>query len=357
MRNLILLVALSVVSAVSLYSFIKPASVTLTGMDHPLTLNLFKAWKVEHTKDYQSDAEHQYRLTVFAETLRRIDEQRKYVTHQVGLNKFSDMTIEEFKVKHTGLKRSKNLLSMLSETQMDGTISLNNPASVDHRECLTPIKDQGDCGSCWTFSAICAAEFAYNCPVGGNRASRFRIFSEQNLIDCDTNGNGCDGGDEIQGLQFIRKKGIVPDSVYPYEQDQFYCEIKKSTLFLKPKKSGQRPTLAFVTVITPRSPQAMETAVAERVTTSALSSEILLDYNGGILADPKSCSATEDDIDHAVNLVGYGNQGGQNYWLLRNSWSPSWGENGYFRILKDMTPGSLGCLAVNVMSSYPVVNV
>lgn len=177
------------------------------------------------------------------------------------------------------------------------------------------------------------------------------------IIDCDRNGYGCDGGDEIEALQFVRTHGLELESAYPYHARNKKCTSSSSKVFLHPKKSGAYPEISHVTTIKPKDLVSLETAVAVRVVTSAIDAEPLDDYVSGIIANKRDCRASESQIDHAVNIIGYGTDGSQQYWLFRNSWGADWGLDGYFKVIKNMSDHGNGCMAMNLENGYPTIQI
>jgi cathepsin L len=197
-------------------------------------------------------------------------------------------------------------------------------SSVDWRQkgAVTPVKDQADCGSCWSFATTGAVEGFWK--ISGHTLVS---LSEQNLIDCSTSlGNqGCQGGDLSYALQYIiNNKGIDSEASYPYTATgPNTCEYDSTHKAAVIK--------AFKNI-----PQGDETALAAALVTGpcsvAIDASNLQSYSGGIYA-PEDCSST--NLDHGVLAVGFSNAGTGSYYIVKNSWGSSWGEDGFFRMAKD----------------------
>lgn len=198
------------------------------------------------------------------------------------------------------------------------------PGHVDWRQkgLVNPIKDQGQCGSCWTFSSICTLEGQYFKKTG-----RLVSFSEQQLVDCDTGINeGCNGGWPFCALQFIKENhGINTERAYPYKAVDGRCKAGK----------GKLPLIKRVIRVAPDE-KILKRAVAKigciAVAIDA-SSPHFNSYHNGIYHEP-NCSST--NLDHAVTVVGYGTENGLDYWLVRNSWGVDWGMKGYIKMARNM---------------------
>jgi len=197
------------------------------------------------------------------------------------------------------------------------------PTSVDWRDAgaVTPVKDQGRCGSCWAFSTTGALEGAW-----AVRGHGLESLSEQHLVSCDNNdGNlGCDGGWPYKAVDFVRQNGIDTESSYPYSS-------AGGTSGSCTSSSGTRADIEVASHIVVESDEDQMAAwVAKNgplsISIDAMSS-IWWAYTGGIVSE---CCNT--DVDHAVLVVGFGEENGQKYWLIKNSWGESWGEQGYIRL-------------------------
>ena len=196
------------------------------------------------------------------------------------------------------------------------------PASVDWtaQGAVTPVKDQGQCGSCWSFSTTGALEGAYYIKNGA-----LNSYSEQHLVSCDTSDFGCNGGWMDNAFQWVKKNGgICYEEDYPYESGTTgqtgVCEDSKCT-----KDSGVAPS-GFVDV-EKYSDEALMSAIAQQPVSVAIQadqSNFQL-YQSGVLTS--SCGTT---LDHGVLAVGYGTSAdGTDYYKVKNSWGASWGEDGY----------------------------
>ncbi|CDW78348.1 UNKNOWN [Stylonychia lemnae] len=218
------------------------------------------------------------------------------------------------------------------------------PSAVDWRTSgfVSSIKNQGLCGSCYTFSSLAALESIYKIKKGGNLLD----LSEQQLIDCTTvYGNfGCNGGNMNSNFQYLRYYKIQNETTYPYA-------TRKNACVYQPK-FGLFNVKTFVNVAF-NDPAAHLAAVALQPLSIGLaaSNSVFQLYKSGIIDSP-TCGTS---VDHAVLLIGYGKDlTGVSYWIIKNSWGVYWGERGYARIRRDTTkgPGMCGLLQ---MSSYPVL--
>jgi len=250
------------------------------------------------------------------------------------VNHFTDRTDEEFRTR-LGLKKSllykHHAESLVVERPVNMVDVSALPLSVDWREknIVTPVKDQGDCGSCWTFATAEVTE-SYWALATGN----LNILSEQQILDCTPNPNhcggtgGCEGGTaELAWAQITMSGGLSSEWTYPYTSysgNDFTCKkeliipIAKVSKYVNLPVNEQPPILNYL---------AMTGPLAISVDASSWSI-----YERGVY---NNCNQTNPDLDHAVMLVGYGTDSTLgDYWIVRNSWSPQWGEEGYIRLAR-----------------------
>ncbi|KAK2842255.1 hypothetical protein Q5P01_012455 [Channa striata] len=299
----------------------------------------FKSWMAQHNKAYSLE-EYFDRLQIFTDNKRRIDR------HNAGnhsftmrLNQFSDMTFSEFQ-KAFLLSEPQNC----SATK-GNYLSSNGPLpdSIDWRKkgnYVTPVKNQGGCGSCWTFSTTGCLESVTAIATG-----KLVPLSEQQLVDCaqDFNNHGCNGGLPSQAFEYIMyNKGLMTENDYPYKAFEDKCRYK--------------PELAAAFVkevmnITAYNEMEMLDAVATHnpVSFAFEVTNDFMSYHEGVYTSTK-CHNTTDKVNHAVLAVGYGKDNGIPYWIVKNSWGPMWGMNGYFLIERGKNMCGLAAC-----SSYPVV--
>lgn len=242
---------------------------------------------------------------------------------------FADLTNEEY----------KNKLKFRSEALRDTiTLPKTNLKSIDWTSKMPPVRDQAQCGSCYSFATLGALEGRLIIKEGLNSSKV--DFSEQQIVDCSTSyGNhGCNGGGMANSYLYIKKiGGIMTESDYSYtatdEECKFDSNKVKATVDGRTNLDASEDTLAAAVT---------EGPVAVAIDASHFSFQL---YTGGIYDEPK-CSSTT--LDHGVVCIGFGQENGVEYWIVRNSWGSSWGESGYVRMIK----GSNQC-GIATMATYP----
>lgn len=304
-------------------------------------IRLFESWIERHGKIYHSIEEKLHRFEVFRDNLEHIDETNKKVkNYWLGLNEFADMTHEEFKKKYLGLnaelpKSGKASGFSYKDVQFEAL-----PKSVDWRKkgAVTPVKNQGNCGSCWAFSTVAAVE-GINQIVTGNLTS----LSEQELIDCDnTYNNGCNGGLMDYAFQYIMgNNGLHKEDDYPYLMEEGTCDNKKDV--------NEVVTIDGYHDVPANDDASLVKALAHQPISVAIeaSGRDFQFYSGGVFDG--HCGTA---LDHGVAAVGYGSAKGMDYIIVKNSWGSKWGEKGFIR-MKRNTGKPEGTCGINKMASYP----
>jgi len=263
-------------------------------------------------------------------------------TFTVRMNKFGDLTNAEF-VQVNGFNKTRTMAQSNEASHFLAAANVKVPDSVDWRTqgYVTPIKDQGQCGSCWAFSAVASLEGQHF------KASKKLVsLSEQNLVDCSRKfGNmGCDGGLMDQAFQYIKaNQGIDTEESYTYTAQDGKCKFNKATIGatctgFTDLPSGDEDALM----------QAIATIGPISVAIDA-SQDSFQFYSSGIYSD-ENCSSEE--LDHGVTAVGYGTQGsGQDFYIVKNSWGTGWGDQGYIMMARNQD----NMCGIATMASYPLV--
>jgi len=295
--------------------------------------DLWEQFKSVHNKKYVNAREETFRKSIFETNLTAIAEHNILFdlgleTYRQGLNQFADYTAMELAVMN-GFKGESIRHNGLNQ-RFEHISSDDLPTEVDWRKhgLVTPVKFQGNCGSCWAFSTVAGLE-GQHAKKTGNLVS----LSEQNLVDCnlDKIDDACKGGMMDDAFEYIaRNGGIDTEASYPYlsgvAEIGFPCSFNKSTI-------GATDT-GFVSIAS-GDEEALKKAVA---TIGPISVAIdanhnaFINYQSGVYSNPK-CSSTS--LDHGVTVVGYGVDNGKDYWLVKNSWSTAWGEQGYVKMSRN----------------------
>jgi len=337
MKSLILTItaALAIVSAVVYFAPKSNESRLLKLNDMPTPVwDSWVHWQQRFGKTYGTNTEAAYRSTVYYANFKTVQTTNSQDnTYKLGLNKFADLTENEFRAQFTGYNHAEKVRSPVSLS------SVSVPSSVDWRGRATlPVKDQGQCGSCWAFSAVAAVEGAEAIKTG-NLVS----LSEQQLVDCAGGvygNNGCGGGLMDNAFTYIEHFGLDGESGYGYRARDSSCKYNADNVVAHVSSFTDVPT---------NSPSEMMSAIAQQPVSIAIDAGPIQMYVSGVFTG--YCG---NRLDHGVTAVGYGSENGQDYWLVRNSWGASFGEHGYFKLARDTSsgPGKCGLL---MNGSYPTV--
>jgi hypothetical protein len=294
------------------------AAAVLLNVHSTSTVSEFESWKGKHGIKYASEFENAYRERIFIENLAKIHahNSNEFRTYDMGLNQFSGMTTEEFGQTYLGtiVAESSNDIESVDDAQV-GDVDWTTQGAV------TGVKNQGQCGSCWAFSATGALEGLSKVGLGA-----LESFSEQQLVDCSGSyGNqACNGGLMDNAFKYVKDHGILHEDEYPYKAVKQTCS----------KNAGPFKIGGFVDI---KNCNDLASALTGRPVAIAVDATNWSPYKSGVFNNCKT------SLNHGVLLVGVSDQ----YWKVKNSWGTSWGESGFVRLARGNT-----CGMCNV-ASYP----
>eukprot|EP01004_Peranema_trichophorum_P005384 NODE_4243_length_1200_cov_161.092851_g3743_i0.p1 GENE.NODE_4243_length_1200_cov_161.092851_g3743_i0~~NODE_4243_length_1200_cov_161.092851_g3743_i0.p1 ORF type:complete len:327 (-),score=71.48 NODE_4243_length_1200_cov_161.092851_g3743_i0:141-1121(-) len=281
-------------------------------------IRVFADFKSTFNRQYPSAGEEAHRFGCFHANLKKINYPNSIDQATHGINKFTDLCEDEFKSMYHNLRIPKR-----NSTANFPVPKVQPLDAYDWRDhgAVNQVKDQAQCGSCWAFSTVAALEGSW--VVSGKQ--KLASFSEEELVQCAKSaGDGCNGGDMIEAIQWVIKNGgIDSEADYPYTSGTGItgsCKTAKVS-----KHVGKFSTLlragtneaSFTSFLVAHGPLSIGVDASSGWQT----------YAGGVKT---ACSGRQ--LDHGVAIVGFGVEGTKAYWIVRNSWGQSWGENGYIRL-------------------------
>jgi len=282
----------------------------------------FDAYMNKFGKAYNGDSEYATRKAIYDENMKFIEaENAKGNTFTLGETQFTDLTNEEFKTLYvSGYKAPEQMLGelpYLGEHEVVGEVA----ASVDWvtSGAVTPVKNQGQCGSCWSFSTTGGLEGAWQINSGS-----LTSMSEQQFVDCDHSSMGCNGGSMSTAFSWAKSENVCTESSYPYTAKDGSCKTSCTTAIPQGGVTGYKSVGSLFFKATK---EKMQSAIQQQPVSIAIQADqtSFQHYTSGILS-----GACGTQLDHGVLAVGYDSSAG--YWLVKNSWGASWGEKGFVRI-------------------------
>ena len=298
----------------------------------------FMGFVSSYGRSYATKAEYNFRLAQFS---KRVAEHKRWnavpgQTSTQGINHLTDRTDDEIKM----LNGFKQMPTITEPQFVEHDISANAPIDWRAKGGVTPVKNQGQCGSCWSFSTTGSMEGAHFVATG-----ELLSLSESNLVDCSWLNHGCNGGMMDLAFRYAESNPLETEAEYPYvaKTGLFACKYKKDL--------GKVQVKSYVDV--PRqNPDQLKAALNKGPVSVAIEADkpVFQQYKSGVITS----DACGTSLDHGVLVVGWGNDAtAGDYFIVKNSWSAAWGDNGFVKI---GVKAGAGVCGIQSQPSYPVTN-
>jgi hypothetical protein len=286
-------------------------------------------------------------------------------TFELAVNEYSDLSFDEFAAKFLGDDAPRETITNGDRAVIAGNLvaeinpkllqltpvywpwwlfPLSWPANameVDWRvkNAVSPIKNQGGCGSCWAFAEVSAVESLYTIF----KRTVLKNLSEQELVDCQTASSGCSGGTPSHGFAYIQSRGISYEASYPYVAANQACKVASP---------GTKLNTITGYAAVPVGPDALAAALRKRVTRNSLCVDSAFQHYSSGVYNPASCTCTGTN-GHAVSTVGFNFNAATRYFIIKNSWGTSWGQQGFGNVIASSGNGLCGRFTNPSRTYYP----
>ncbi|XP_037817319.1 putative cysteine proteinase CG12163 isoform X1 [Lucilia sericata] len=307
--------------------------------------HLFAKFQIKYNRRYHTSMERQMRMRIFKQNLEMIRQlnENEMGSAKYGITEFADLTSTEYK-QRTGLWQRDPVKAAATPKATIPDVELPKEFDWRSKGVVSPVKNQGNCGSCWAFSVTGNIEGLHAVKTGV-----LEEYSEQELLDCDTSDSACNGGLPDNAFDAIEKiGGLELESDYPYHARKEQCHFNKTKIHVKVKGH----------VDLPKNETAMaQWLIANGPISIGINANAMQFYRGGV-SHPWKMLCSKKNLDHGVLIVGFGISEYPSfnkslpYWIIKNSWGSKWGEQGYYRVYRgDNTCG------VTEMASSAVLDI
>ena len=303
----------------------------------------WEQYKMFFGKVFNGDEEASHKATFEGAIVEIAEQNAKGESLKFGINQFTDLTHDQF-VAAAGFGFVSSDVALASSPILSEHVYQGEAlaASLDWEQSgsVTPVKDQGQCGSCWAFGTTGGLEGALK-NAGGPLTS----MSEQQFMDCSTRNSDCNGGNVGVALTYAEGTAIATESSYSYQGVKGSCKSSFSNAI----SNGGVTGYSMVGSRRSTTVSDMKSALAKGPVSVAIQADqrAFQRYKSGVLS-----SGCGTRLDHAVLIVGYGTDGGDEYWRVKNSWAASWGDAGYIRL----NTATNVCGILNNQAVYPAVS-